>query len=264
MEYNYKEDTLLHSIGFNLIRLESILTNGILSKRKMEELGINYCTNYTGYNLDDTISCMLFAYINPTVENNAYNKYAINGITLIVEDVDYIYDLGERYINRVDEVLVKDYIPTNNIKGIIIPSEYRDKYIYDLNYLTLDSTSYINIKSSVDMLNKYLNNNKYYLDMDIVNEYLYELAITNNAIYKLKEQKNYKENEDYQDLVSNFHETVYDLDEYLRFEIAKYYTKKYKKIDITLLDIVNSICEDKNIPIYDLPYKKGKSKNDRR
>ena len=46
MEYNYKNDTLLHSVGFNLQRFVSVLNYGIVSKNKAKELGLSFSKNY--------------------------------------------------------------------------------------------------------------------------------------------------------------------------------------------------------------------------
>ena len=45
MEYQYRDNTLLHSVAFNLQRLESILNNGLLSYNKAVEKGLNIAKN---------------------------------------------------------------------------------------------------------------------------------------------------------------------------------------------------------------------------
>lgn len=261
--YKYSDDTLLHSISFNMIRLESILDNGVLSIRKMKELGINYCANYTGYNLDDTISCVAYKYVNPSVLDSAYNKYISSSVSLIIEGVDYIYDVSSRYINRVDEVLVSDYIPTSAIRGVIVPSMYRDVPIYSVNYLTLDSNSYLNVRDSVLMLFKYFDGHGYKVSDNSIYDYMNELKLTNNAIYKLRENNVSLDDEDYKDLVSNFHELVGELDECLGIEIARYYASLFGRKNVSVFDVVKMLCDSKNIPIYDLPISRRRNSYDR-
>ena len=50
MGYKYSDNTLIHSIGFNFARLESILKYGILSSKKAKEKNISFARNYNGYN----------------------------------------------------------------------------------------------------------------------------------------------------------------------------------------------------------------------
>ena len=52
-EYHFGQNTLIRSVGFNPYKIESILTHGILSKNKAEELGISLTRNYFGYNFEE-------------------------------------------------------------------------------------------------------------------------------------------------------------------------------------------------------------------
>ena len=81
MEYIYNNDTLLHSIGFNFQRLESILKHGIVSLTKAKELAINYAKNYTLDGQDDNyISSVLYKNIDFSSNNSAYKIYIKKGI----------------------------------------------------------------------------------------------------------------------------------------------------------------------------------------
>ena len=141
MGYKYSDNTLIHSIGFNFARLESILKYGILSSKKAKEKNISFARNHSGYNLDDTISAVRYIYINPTDYTSSYCKYTTSGIGFILEDVPYIYDVSTRVINHSDEVLVEDNVDVSKIKAMLVPIEYRNTSLKDLNYLPLDSTS---------------------------------------------------------------------------------------------------------------------------
>ena len=54
--YRFGDNTIVHSIGFNPWKIESILTNGILSKSEASKNNVWYARNYFGYNFDDYIS----------------------------------------------------------------------------------------------------------------------------------------------------------------------------------------------------------------
>ena len=64
MEYKYNSDTLMHGIGFNFSKFESILSHGILSLEcgKAENVRIN--RSFKGHNKDDEISMVRYLYID--------------------------------------------------------------------------------------------------------------------------------------------------------------------------------------------------------
>ena len=257
MGYKYSDNTLIHSIGFNFARLESILKYGILSSKKAKEKNISLARNYSGYNLDDTISAVRYIYINPTDYTSSYCKYTTSGIGFILEDVPYIYDVSTRVINHSDEVLVEDNVDVSKIKAMLVPIEYRNTSLKDLNYLPLDSTSYVNVKKNCDILIDYLKDYNYEVDIDEYKSYLVELYLTNEAISKIED----KSGEDYCELENNFRELVFELNEFFKTEIFICFAKFFNNNNVTLMDLVNYI-NDKyyHLPIYDIPFyvRKGK------
>ena len=46
MKYNYNDDTLIHAIGFNPMKLEGILKYGIITDDYAKEHNITYSRNY--------------------------------------------------------------------------------------------------------------------------------------------------------------------------------------------------------------------------
>lgn len=155
--YKYNDNTLFHSAGVNFSVIESIMKNGIASEKYGKEHGISVNRNYFGSNLDDTISCVRYLYVNDEVEDSAYSRYIKKGISFIMEDVPFIHDKNERIIHRSDEVLVKDFIPKEKIKAISIPSSLSEASFEELEYIKSDSTSYVNIKHIADAISEYIN-----------------------------------------------------------------------------------------------------------
>lgn len=249
MNYKYNDNTILHSVGFNVFKLESVFENGILSFNEATSKNIVYARNYTGYNLDDAISCVRVSYINPSILDSSYHKHIMHGVSLIIENTKFIYNKNERVIHNVDEVLVENSIDKNNIKGIIVPSNYENMLLSEVDCLTLDSTSYVNVKNSCVFIYKYFLKYNYNLNKDLLNEYLNELYLTNNAIRECNEK------EDYDDLVVNFKEVVRELNDYLKEEIHNCFKKVLNKDEVTLLDAVNYLNKKYyNLSIYDIPY----------
>lgn len=243
--YIFSENLLLHSIGFDVYKLYSILTNGIVSKQEAEKENISYSRNYFGYNFDNYISMTRYMYVNKDDENSAYKKYALKGISFIVEDQDFIYNTQDAYFNYSDEVFVKDKVELKNIKGIIVPEKYMDYEMKDLPIISFKSTSYVNIKHTTDNIIKYLKFEGYNCDLEYYNDILREMYTTIEAIKKEPED---------QDLLNDFNDTKYDLDEYISLEIQKCFCKKFGVDNVTLGDVINYInSKTCNLPIYKLP-----------
>lgn len=256
MNYKYNENTLIHSIGFNFGRLESIFKYGILSCQKAKELGVPFARNYFGYNLDDMVSLIRYLYVNPMDKNSAYAKYTTSGISFLVEDVNYLYNKDERIINHSDEVLVHSHIPVQNIKGLLVPSAYRNVLLKDLDYLPLDSTSFLNIKNISDNLIRYLGEYGYEVDTSEYTEYILELYVTNKAISKIMD----KDSLDYLELEGNFKEIIKDLNEFFQVEVFICFAKILNNKRVTVMDVVNYLNNKyHSFNIYDIPiYVRGK------
>ena len=119
MEYKYNSDTLMHGIEFNFSKFESILSHGILSLEcgKAENVRIN--RSFKGHNKDDEISMVRYLYIDAYDDfdiklfhkEGAYYRYILNGISFIVEDVQF----ETQKAHRVDEVLVKNKIELDDL-----------------------------------------------------------------------------------------------------------------------------------------------------
>ena len=66
-------------------------------------------------------------------KEGAYYRYILNGISFIVEDVQF----ETQKAHRVDEVLVKNKIELDKIKGIQISDKYKDALLEDLFYFPM-------------------------------------------------------------------------------------------------------------------------------
>ena len=241
-KYKFGDNTLLHSIGFDIYKLYSILTKGIVSKNQAEKENIFFTKNNFGYNFDDYISMIRYMYVNEDDKTSAYKKYAKKGISFIIEDQDFIYNKDEMYFNHSDEVFVKDKITIDKIKGIMVPEKFLDYDIKDLPMLPLDSTSYINIKHTTDNIIRFLKTEGYFCDIEYYRDILRILYETLNAL---------KKEPDDEDLMEDFKEAKYDLDDYISKEVGKCFSRKFNKETVTLGDILNYINDKTlNLPIY--------------
>jgi hypothetical protein len=239
--YNFNDNTLLHTCGFNFYSFVNILKNGIMSSSMAKEKGIDLNRNFYGRNLDDTISCVRYLYVNDKIEDGAYNLHIKHGISFIIEDVDFIYDKNDRIIHRYDEVLVKDYIDISKIKGILMPESYLDCSLNELEYIRKSSTSYILIKNNLEKLISFINLLGGNSSVTKYSDYLIELYFINEAF---RNEKNEVE-------MKSLKEEFADVIDEINYSLGNEMNECFKKIlghDVCLYDVVNYF--NKDLPVY--------------
>lgn len=241
--YKYSENTLIHSPGVDFAAIDSIMKNGIMSLEYASKHGVDVNRNYYGSNLNDTISCIRYLYVNSDMKDSAYSKYVPNGVSFLIEDVPFIYDKNERIIHRSDEVLVEDFIPKEKITGILVPENLTNVGLEDMSYIMEDSSSYVLIKHKVDNIKSYILN----LSGDVCNydDFIQEL-------YYLNEESN-NDNSDLQrdEIISEFRDVISDLNYEIGLNFHTCFSKVLGKSDINILDIIKYMnSKTLNLPIY--------------
>lgn len=154
--YEYNDNTLLHGIGFDLAKFDSICKHGLLSKKDADNLGVDMARVFSAYNGDDAISMVRHSYVNKYDKNSAYYKFIKKGISFIVETDDFIFDVNDRVINSVDEVLVEGSISCDSFTGILLPEEYADSSLNELPMFNMKSNHYKNINDTCNNLIKFV------------------------------------------------------------------------------------------------------------
>ncbi|MCI5734027.1 MAG: hypothetical protein MR297_02460 [Tenericutes bacterium] len=241
MNYNFNDNTLLHSVMFNPFKLESILQNGIMSFNEASKSNFSFTRNTFGYNFDDYISMTRYMYVSFGDKNTSFYNYTLKGITLIVEDQVFIYNHKDMYFNYPDEVFVKDKVDKENIKGILLPLKYLDYLLEELPMFNLKSTSYVNIKHTCDDLINYLKTLNYDVNMPLYNIYLNDLY---QVILKLQKDENNSM------LLEEFMECKISLNEFIAKEVQNAFDKKFNKNFTTLEEMATFIAEKYNKKIY--------------
>ena len=241
MNYNFNDNTLLHSVMFNPFKLESILQNGIMSFNEASKSNFSFTRNTFGYNFDDYISMTRYMYVSFGDKNTSFYNYTLKGITLIVEDQDFIYNHKDMYFNYPDEVFVKDKVDKENIKGILLPLKYLDYLLEELPMFNLKSTSYVNTKHTCDDLINYLKTLNYDVNMPLYNIYLNDLY---QVILKLQKDENNSM------LLEEFMECKISLNEFIAKEVQNAFDKKFNKNFTTLEEMATFIAEKYNKKIY--------------
>lgn len=241
MNYNFNDNTLLHSVMFNPFKLESILQNGIMSFNEASKSNFSFTRNTFGYNFDDYISMTRYMYVSFGDKNTSFYNYTLKGITLIVEDQDFIYNHKDMYFNYPDEVFVKDKVDKENVKGILLPLKYLDYLLEELPMFNLKSTSYVNIKHTCDDLINYLKTLNYDVNMPLYNIYLNDLY---QVVLKLQKDENNSM------LLEEFMECKISLNEFIAKEVQNAFDKMFNKNFTTLEEMTTFIAEKYNKKIY--------------
>lgn len=236
----FNDDTLLHSIGFNLMRFEGILKYGIVSYNYAKEHNILYAKNYNftldkktidkkhlGDSINETLTNanyhniyltrMLYVSDDPL---SAYNLYATRGISFIIEKVSFISDKTQEFIKRSDEVIVKDYIPLTNIKGITIPNNFYNVPLNEVGIIANNMMNYDYIVNNVTSYLKFLQS--YHHEVDIT-EISYLLKDFKTAATSLRTAT--KHTEDYEEALADYKDIINEINALLAEETYKCFTK---------------------------------------
>jgi len=234
------DDTLLHAIGFNLMRFEGILKHGLVSYNYAKGHNIPYAKNYNftldkktierkylGNEINETLTNanynniylvrMLYVSDDPL---SAYNLYVTRGISFVIENVPFISDKTKEFIKRSDEVIVKDYIPLTNIKAITIPNKF---YNVPLNEVGILSSNMMNYDYVVDNVKNYIRFLQGYHHQVDITEMSYLLKDFKTAATSLRSLD--KHSEDYPDALTDYKDIINEINEFLAKETYQCFTK---------------------------------------
>lgn len=168
-DFNYFD---CHGIGFDFFKMVSILENGILSEKTAQAKGIDIKRRFGGYNESSSVSIAL-------LRSEAYNIFVKDSISFLFSgnNLKYARDPKEfmeepiekneiNYENKIynnkpygvasgifGERFVKDEIPRENIKGIMLPEDKISEPIDSIDIIGAAAPKYFD-NIAIDIIDK--------------------------------------------------------------------------------------------------------------
>lgn len=261
----FGSDTLLHAIGFNLMKFEGILKHGIVSYDYAKKHNLPYARNYNftlnhendkkyegineslmnANNHNIYLVRMLYVSDDPLA---AYNLYVTKGISFVIDDVSFISDMNREFIKRSDEIIVKNYIPKSKITGIVVPSELADISLSEMRILPHNIVNCNYILDNVWEYVKYLCEYGHKINLEELTLLCRDLKTAAISLKSLD-----KNDEDYQEALVDYNEIISDINSVLANETERCFVKILGE-ELTIMDIISYInSKYGNLEISDLP-----------
>lgn len=256
-EILFDKSKFFHGVGSDLLRMISILQNGILSKDEAENTRVKITRNNShGYNLTDSISVAESPSIHNTFTSECFDLYIRHGISFVI--ADEITYKAERDSNRdskfKDEAFVKGKIEKDHIVGIMIPEDLLNSpIIYTRPGLVAkdDEGVYSNIRERcLHTIEKLELETGYHSNTLIINELLTEIReIELKADEYIEIMRGSTKNDDgkFEEAHSNFYKNnskavriARKIEEELGNLINEAFKRKFGKEDVTVKDVLKN------------------------
>jgi len=156
-EILYDRSKVFHGIGFDFIRLKSILEKGILSEQAAKGEGVDLKRNYGGYNLGDSVSVAESPAVNNSFTFGCFGNYIKDGISFVIAN-EHAYKApkgSNQDSGYLDEAFVRYSVRKENIAGVMVPENLLDATLADLP-LGLSKMGYAYIDERCEQLIKNL------------------------------------------------------------------------------------------------------------
>jgi len=219
-----------HGIGNDVSKLDSILRNGILSKNEGLDRGVHFsathgCKNFNGYNGPYHISLCRSPIHSESkgFNSGAFDRFARKGLTFIVSPNEIIpMQKGTEMDSRIaGECFAYGQIPISNILGILLPENFQECSLSDINFLADGSKRTMHLRCQD--LYKYVST-----ETGLVDENLWELIQNEPLAYGYTNKK------------------------YYEIRINDFVVKAYRLMGINnYKDLILSIISNLNIKLYD-------------
>lgn len=242
-------------IDLNLIKLDTILKYGILSKKLIESNGVASIYTHSSNDFDskngDTF-VSLTEYTDDCTFNTLFESFPLHTLTSLSLMVDKNINLslkGERETYFDDEIFCFNSIDKSKIDGILIPEHLSNLEICNVNCLANDLTCF-----TKSYINHWLKCIEEYFKRPIPNIYIEELRTSYKQLWDII--KGYESPEKWICLAVETQREKYgkDLKDILASILQYFWSLKYGVENPKYLDIIMMLNEE-NLPIYEIKEK---------
>lgn len=242
-------------IDLNLIKLESILKYGILSKKliesnKLSTIYTHQSSDFDSKNGDDYVS--LTKYTDKMIFNPMFESFPLHTMTsvsLLVDKYINISSVGVRQSYFDDEVFCFNKVESSNIKGIILPEHLSNLSISEVNCLPNDLSCFTKryLSNWLKCIEKYFNNS-------IPSLYIDELKISYEQLWDIIEE--YESPEKWIQQAIKTQRRMYgkDIKDTLGQILQYCWEERFKKEDPKYLELITKLNKQK-LPIYEIKEK---------
>lgn len=242
-------------IDLNLIKLDTILKYGILSKKLIESNGLASIYTHSSNDFDskngDTF-VSLTEHTDDCTFNTLFESFPLHTLTSLSLMVDKNINLslkGERETYFDDEIFCFNSIDKSKIEGILLPEHLSNLEICNVNCLANDLTCFTRT-----YINNWLKCVEEYFKRSIPNIYIEELRISYKQLWDII--KEYESPEKWICLAVETQREKYgkDLKDILASILQYFWSLKYGVDNPKYLDIIMMLNKE-NLPVYEIKEK---------
>lgn len=248
-------------IDLNLVKLDLILKNGILSKnlieqKKLVNLYTHQGDDYDSKNGNNYVS--LTEYKSDCAFSEMFESFAyhtLSSTSILVNKNINIEKEGERQTFFDDEIFCLNNVNKDNLVGIMLPEHLTNLYISEVNCLPNDLSCY-----TKSYINNWIYNMETYFNEKLTSNDLKEIKITLEQLWDIF--KHYESPEKWVASAIESQHRVYgvDIKDVLALILENLWSKKLNIKDPKYIDVLMKINEE-NLPIYEIKQKSLKRIN---
>lgn len=242
-------------IDLNLIKLDSILHYGILSKNLIQQKDLPSLYTHDSRDFDSkngNTYISLTQYMDNCQFSPMFESFTLHTLTslslMVNKDID-VEKQGERETFFDDEIFCLDSISTSDIEGIILPEHLSSMFINQVNCLPNDLSCY-----TKSYLNHWLECIQGYFNTTISQKVIDEVQASYEQLWDILDE--YECPERWVELAIRTQRDQYgrDLKDVLANIMQNLWSEKFDMSNPTYMDVITQLNNDQ-LPIYEIKEK---------
>lgn len=254
---NFFKQYYYHAIlDLNLIKLDSILKYGLLSKRLIQEKGLTslYTHDSSAYdskNGDTYVS--LTQYTNSCEFDDwieSFPLHTLNNLALLINKSIDIELCGERNPDFCDEIFCFDVVQSDKLEGIMVPEHLSSLPINQINCLVNDISCF-----TKRYINHWIQCTQNYFGQPFTDEDIQSIRISYEELWNILNKWEFPEKSLQLSIEEQRQQYGKDLKDVLAGILHRLWEERYKISNPTFMDIVMRINDGK-LPVYEIQRKR--------